>query len=158
MSQLTSEIKHIRLRKRIDKELQHLRELFGCGWNLGVRWLPGGSDSLAAEVRDDIILIYEEDPVKAISVLRHEFLDYLVCKAVKPYQDLINVQRTTVNAVLKELQEEAHREKEKIVEKLKAILEAHKTKTRLKLSGPNSLAGVSDRKHTSRSPREGGRI
>jgi len=109
----------------MEEELQRLRALFGYGWDLEISWLPGGSDCLDGEVKDDIIRIYEEDPIKAVSVLRHEFLDYLVCKAVKPYQDLVNVQRTTINSVLKELQEEAHKEKEKVVEKLKAVLEAH---------------------------------
>jgi len=142
----------------MDEELQHLRDLFGCGWNLRVCWLPGRSDCLDGEISDDTIRIYEKDPVKAISVLRHEFLDYLVCKAVKPYQDLINVQRTTVNAVLKELQEQAHKEKERIVEKLKAILEVPQTEVPLKLSGHRSSVRVSDRKHRSKSPREDGRI
>jgi len=142
----------------MENELQRLKGLFGCGWNLSILWLPGGSDCLDGEVRNDTIRVYEANPDKAISVLHHEFLDYLVCKAVKPYQDLINVQRTAVNTVLKELQEEAHREKEKIVEKLKAILEVHQTEARLKLSGFRFPVRVSDRKHTSKSPREDERI
>ena len=153
-----SQSRRIDASKRIEQEFQRLRELFDHGWNLRLCWLPGESESLDGEVRGDTIRIYEKDPAKAISVLRHEFLDYLVCKAVRPYQDLINVQRTTVNAVLKELQEEAHREKEKIVEKLKAILEVHQTESRLRLSGLRSPVRVSDRKHTSKGPREGGRI
>jgi len=158
MSSQQYRTKHTNALRRMENELQRLKGLFGCGWNLSILWLPGGSDCLDGEVRNDTIRVYEGNPDKAISVLRHEFLDYLVCKAVKPYQDLINVQRTTVNAVLKELQEEAHKEKERIVEKLKSVLEAQETESRFELSGPRFPMRVSERKHTGKRLREGGRI
>jgi hypothetical protein len=46
---------------------------------------------LAEEVRGDIIVIYAEDRKKALELLHHGFLEWLMNKSTAPYRRLINL-------------------------------------------------------------------
>jgi hypothetical protein len=41
---------------------------------------------VCGEVREETIVIFESDSTKALDALKHEFIDYLVSKAIRPYE------------------------------------------------------------------------
>ena len=78
--------------------------------------MPDESSKLAGEVVvGNTILIYECDERKAIEVLKHEFIDYIVSQAVEPYKEIGNL-------LIRYLNEEAYRRKERVVEGLRKII------------------------------------
>jgi len=62
-------------------------------------------------VDGDTITIYSENIEDALDTLRHEFIDYLISQAIKPYIKLLN-------ALLSLISQNAYNKKEDIVEKL----------------------------------------
>jgi hypothetical protein len=91
------------------------------GWELRVEYIPGGSDRLEGEVIGGRIRIYSR--TRPLKTLRHEFFDFLVTRAAKPFADLCNVQRTVVNSILKLLEERAHHEKESVMDAIQSMFD-----------------------------------
>lgn len=65
------------------------------GYELKVKWLPSESAHhegrrLAEKVQGDSIFVYAENPKKAIELLHHGFLEWLLNQHTKPYRQLIN--------------------------------------------------------------------
>jgi len=61
-------------------------------------------------VEGGTIYVYEVDEAKALQVLKHEFVDYLITsRIVKPLVELVNL-------LIKSREAEIYREKERIVE------------------------------------------
>jgi len=110
---------------KLQNELERLKALTKIGFELRVKWCPNNMSSLSGKVEDDIIYIYELDSRKALDVLRHEFLDYLVSVAIRPYEKVASLYKTMVNALIEKLGEEAYLEKEKVVEAIKKAIEFH---------------------------------
>lgn len=52
---------------------------------------------------------------KVIDILRHEFLDYCISRAIEPY-------RVVTNKLIKLINEDAYRRKERIVEAFSKLL------------------------------------
>jgi len=50
--------------------------------------------------------------------LHHEFIDYAVSMAVKPYEKVTAFYATMINSLIVKLSEEAYKEKEKAIEAL----------------------------------------
>jgi len=105
-------------------ELRRLQEIVGLGLDLKVVWLPGGSSRLSGEVKNGKIIIYEENLENALDVLRHEFIDYTVSLAIKPYERVAYLYKVMLNALIGALGEEAYQQKEKVIESLKRLLSA----------------------------------
>ncbi|MGB9002850.1 MAG: hypothetical protein WCC52_03475 [Nitrosotalea sp.] len=101
--------------KFLKEELARLIQQSGDGHGLDVVWIPRIDSAKEGEVISKTIFVYSQDLIKAIETLRHEFVDYLVCKAAEPYQEL-------VNALLAVLSEKAYREKEDTVESILKIV------------------------------------
>jgi hypothetical protein len=104
----------------LEKELGLLQRRTCTGYEIKVKWLPGQIDHhdgrrLAEEVQGDTIIIYAEDQQKAIELLRHGFLEWLVNKHTRPYRQLINKLIT----LFEDLQYE---NKEKTIEALERLL------------------------------------
>jgi len=81
--------------KLLERELHLLQLKTGIGHELNVKWLPNqiecnNNKRLAEEVKGDTILIYSSSPTKAIELLRHGFLEWLMNRHTKPYRQLIN--------------------------------------------------------------------
>ena len=95
--------------------LSRLKRLFNEGHELEVVWIPARGNKISGEVRDGKIYIYESDPLKAEETLTHEFVDYLIAKAIHPYLSI-------VNNVIKFVNEQAYEEKEKIVDRLTSVI------------------------------------
>jgi hypothetical protein len=79
----------------LEKELHNLQRRTGIGYELEVKWLPNQSEyhderRLAEEVRGNTIMIYTENPRKAVELLRHGFLEWLMNRHTKPYRQMIN--------------------------------------------------------------------
>jgi hypothetical protein len=92
-------------------ELKRLGRMLGLPHHLTVRWVPSETSSLAGEVKGDCILIYTVDDTEALTVLRHEVIDYCISQAIKPYQEL-------TNRLIALLNDHAYHTKEAIVEAL----------------------------------------
>jgi hypothetical protein len=100
---------------RLSKELERLKRKLGLGYELIVEWLPGGKVEICGEVKENIILIYEDNETKAIETLKHEFLDYLVSKSAEPYEKVANL-------LIKMVNDEGYARKERLVEVLKKLV------------------------------------
>lgn len=110
-----------KVKDRLEVELEKLKSLTRLGYELSVVWSPTSAFNLSGEVKDGVIHIYEEDSAKALDILRHEFVDYLISLAIKPYERAASYYRAMVNALIERLGEEAYSEKEKVVEALKNV-------------------------------------
>ena len=103
------------LSQRLEAELERLRMVSGLGLELKVVWKPNPEGPLAGEVKDNLMYLYVEDEEKAVQTLRHEFLDYCVSQAIEPY-------RQVTNMMIRILNKDAYRRKERIVEGLVKLL------------------------------------
>jgi len=98
------------VQEELERELRALSSKLGID-GLKVIWSPDGSGKLSGEVKGQVIHIYEPDLGKAIEVLRHETLDYIVSQAIEPYRDV-------TKALIKIINDKAYKRKEEVVEKL----------------------------------------
>ena len=103
------------LQEKLQSALEGLKQTLNLGYELRVKWVPNGDSKLSGEVKGDCIYIYEETAKEALSTLRHEFLDYAISNVVEPYKQVTNKLIALIN-------EEAYRRKERLVEKLSALL------------------------------------
>jgi len=99
------------LQVRLEKELERAKRKLGINDELKVKWIPNGSKKFHGEVKDQTIFVYDDNLESAVETLRHEVIDYLVSKAIRPYMVFTNKMILMFN-------ERAYEEKEKIVEKL----------------------------------------
>jgi hypothetical protein len=106
----------------LETELQRLKKLTGLGHQLTLVWLPLGSSTLSGEVKKNVVYVYDEEFEKALETLRHEFLDFLICAAIKPYEEVAVLYRAMLNGLLAKLGENAYLEKERAVEAISRIL------------------------------------
>ena len=103
------------LSQRLEAELRRLKMLFGLGLELKVVWKPSPDEALLGEVKNNLIYVYEADEEKAVDTLRHEFLDYCSSQAIEPYKEV-------TNKLIRMINEDAYKRKEKIVEALVKLL------------------------------------
>lgn len=103
------------LRRRLEAELEWLKRFFWLGLELNVVWKPSHGGALSGEVKGNLIYVYEVDEEKAVDTLRHEFLDYCLSQAIEPYKEV-------TNRLIRMINEDAYRKKEKIVEALVKLL------------------------------------
>lgn len=104
------------LSQRLEAELEWLRTFFWLGLELKVAWKPSPDWKLSGEVKGNLIYVYEVDEEKAVDTLRHEFLDYCLSQAIEPYKEV-------TNRLIRMINEDAYRRKEKIVEALVKLLD-----------------------------------
>ena len=100
----------------LERELDRLKQLSDMGKNLRIVWLPSKNSKKEGQVVGRTIYIYSTNIHEALQTLRHEFIDYLICKAIEPYQKLANI-------LLSLISEQAYRKKEKVVEALLRVLD-----------------------------------
>lgn len=108
--------------EQLQIELERLKRLTGTGVELKVLHCPKVGSRVSGEVKEETVLIYESNLTKALDALKHEFIDYLVSKAIKPYEKATRYYRTMINALISELGEDAYNEKEKVVEALRRTI------------------------------------
>jgi len=105
------------IQRMLDRELRRLERLLGINDGLSVVWIPNGSDKLRGEIRGKVVFIYEHSYESALETLRHELVDYLVCKAIEPYKEMLNKLILAFN-------EKTYQEKEEIVERIARLIDA----------------------------------
>jgi hypothetical protein len=105
----------------LQAELKRLKNMTTSGQQLTVAWAPQKGSSLAGEVKDDVIFVYEEKSQEAVDTLRHEFFDYLICRAIRPYEQTTLLYKAMLNGLLEKLGEDAYIEKERVAEALARI-------------------------------------
>ena len=103
------------LEARLEVELKRLKGRSGASHDLRVVWSPDSGSQLSGEVKGDVMYIYEPDEVRAVEVLRHEFIDYMVSQAIEPY-------RSVTNKLIQMLNEVAYKKKEEVIEALVKLL------------------------------------
>jgi len=103
-------------RQRLGREFQRLKKLLDIAEELKLVWIPNGSDKLCGEVKGKTVFIYDHSYESALETLKHEIIDYLVCKAIEPYKDLLNQLTLFLN-------ERAYKEKEEIVERIVRVFD-----------------------------------
>ena len=112
------------IKRKLQKELSNLQATLNIGHQFKLKYLPNqkriskNGFPLMGEVNGDFIFIYVEDETTALETLRHEFIDYMVAEAIKPYQEICNVQRQILNGVFTHLEDNAYLEKEAMVDRL----------------------------------------
>jgi hypothetical protein len=103
------------LQRKLEKELEKLKAKTGMSYELEVVWLPDGDSRLEGEVVGETIFVYVSDERRAVEVLKHEFIDYAVSQVVEPYKEIGNL-------LIRYLNEEAYRRKERVVEGLRKLV------------------------------------
>ncbi len=106
----------------LEFELEKLKGLTGLGRQLSLLWHPSKSSTLSGKVENDIIFIFDDNPDRALETLRHEFLDFAVTAAIKPYEQATMLYQSMVNAMLRKVTETAYAQKERVIEALIKLL------------------------------------
>lgn len=81
---------------QLDHELDRLKRRTNKGHELKVHWQPGHicynkeGKPLRGKVVGNVILVFDKDLQDAKETLQHEFIEYLVDKAIEPYRNLLN--------------------------------------------------------------------
>jgi hypothetical protein len=101
---------------RLEEELERIQRKLKLGLDLKVVWTPNPDSSLSGEIKSGKILIYDESEGKALETLRHEILDFCISEAIEPY-------RQVTNRLIKMMNEDAYKRKEKIVEALTRLVD-----------------------------------
>lgn len=101
--------------KKLENKLRRLEKKIGFGFGLKVQWLPNASETLSGEVKGTTIYIYEEGEMEAMKTLKHEFIDYAISQTIAPYKEV-------TNKLIAQINEDAYRRKERLVEALNKIL------------------------------------
>ena len=115
--------KSAHLQQSLEDYLKDLVGKSGLGQELLVVWNPNSSSKYEGEIKDSVILIYSTTLAEARKTLKHEFLEYIITKATAPYKDIINLQRTALNSIMRQKEEQAYKDKEKAVTALEYLFE-----------------------------------
>jgi len=99
----------------LENELEVLKRTLSINEKLRVVWMPDRTNSLSGEVRDLTIYVYEPSGAQASRILVHELVDFYVSQAIEPYKEI-------TNSLIKIINEEAYRKKEKVVETICQLL------------------------------------
>ena len=94
------------------------------GFELKVEWTPDEHRIEEGRVKDNTIFIFSPHAERALEILDHEFLDWLVTKAITPYQHIINAQRVVLNSLFKHIEDQAYTDKELVIDALVKLLNA----------------------------------
>jgi hypothetical protein len=112
--EITMEVSPVTMAK-LEKKLKRLKNVSRKGLELSLVWQPNKGGPLSGEVKGKTVYIYEADEEKALDILEHEFVDYLVTTASEFYKMLSK-------SLMKVINEMAYLHKEEIVESLLALL------------------------------------
>lgn len=97
------------------KELDRLQRIIGNNRQFDVVWSPQNNSEIEGKVVGDTITIYSKNIADAIDTLQHEFIDYIISQAIKPYI-------TLVNSLILIITKQAYETKENTVESLLKLI------------------------------------
>lgn len=105
----------------LDHELDRLKKQANIGYELKVHWQPGHicynkeGRPLRGKVIGNVILVFDKDLQDAKETLRHEFIEYLIDKAIEPYRNLLN-------NLMAHFQHEVYQKREECVKALTKLI------------------------------------
>jgi len=104
------------MQKRLNDELERLKQELGIGHEVRVEWSPSvaryhNERRLLEEVKGNTIFIYSKNHDEVLDLLRHGFAEWLLNQHARPYLQLIN----NLITISEQLQYER---KERIIEAL----------------------------------------
>lgn len=107
---------------KLQKRLLLWCQLTLLGFELKVAWTPDEHRIEEGLVKDNTIFIFSPHAERALEILDHEYLDWLVAKAITPYQNIINAQRVVLNSLFKYIEDKAYGDKELVIDALVKLL------------------------------------
>ena len=82
-------------------ELEKLKDQTRACQELTLRWAPNPQFDRHGEIKGTTIYIYDENPEEALHTLRHEFIDYYICKEIiQPLVKWINMQKSLIEDLI----------------------------------------------------------
>lgn len=111
----------VRTLRKMESELKRLKRTLGMGHELRLKWLPGQvkhhrGRRISGEVLDEVIYIYDESEPRALTTLKHEFIEYILTIGfTASYKRMIN---TLISA----FEEEMYQRKEWVVKRLSDVI------------------------------------
>jgi hypothetical protein len=113
------------VRAKLQRRLRFWCQLTLLGFELKVEWSPHEDRIEEGIVKDNTIFVFASNPDRALEILDHEYVDWLVAKAIRPYQHIINGQRVLLNALFKYIEDQAYGDKELVIDALAKLLSPH---------------------------------
>ncbi len=108
-------------KRRLASELNRLQKTTGNNHQFDLVWSPQSDSYIEGRVEENVITIYSENIADAIDTLQHEFVDYIISQAIKPYVNL-------VNSLMSIITKDAYETKEDVVESLLRLMRNNSTK------------------------------
>jgi len=103
-------------KKRIlASELNRLQKITGNNKKFDLTWSPQSDSDIEGKVEGNAITIHSENIEDAIDTLQHEFVDYIISQAIKPYVNL-------VNSLISIITRDAYETKEETVESMLRLM------------------------------------
>ena len=94
-------------KKRLASELNRLQKITGNNDKFDLVWSPQSDSDIEGKVEGNAITIYSEDIAGAIDTLQHEFVDYVISQAIKPYVKMVNSLMSIITKEAYEIKEDA---------------------------------------------------
>ena len=100
--------------------MQRLKNLLGLDYDLVIEWLPGHvkescGKPLSGEVLGNVIYIYDDEIDEALKTLKHELIDLSISELIRCYQEMCNL-------LIKKINYDAYKKKEKLVKTLTQLI------------------------------------
>ncbi len=89
-------------------ELDRLQKITGDNLQpFHLIWSPQSDSDIEGKVEGNVITIYSENIADAVDTLQHEFVDYVISQAIKPYAKLVNSLMSIITKDAYEIKEDA---------------------------------------------------
>ena len=94
-------------KRRLASELNRLQKIIGNNQQFDLVWSPQSDSDIEGKVEGKTITIYSENIDDALDTLQHEFVDYVISQAIKPYVKLVNSLMSIITKDAYEIKEDA---------------------------------------------------
>ena len=88
-------------------ELDRLQKITGNTQQFDLRWSPQSDSDIEGKVEGNTITIYSKNIEDALDTMQHEFVDYIISQAIKPYVKLVNSLMSIITKDAYETKEDA---------------------------------------------------
>lgn len=95
-----------RITKALENELDKLKKIYNKGYHLKLFYLPTDERKseeglrIFGEIQNGTIIIYEQSLERAIEILCHEYIEYIIKTEMENYLIIINKQKEIIEALL----------------------------------------------------------
>ena len=88
-------------------ELDRLQKITDNNQQFDLIWSPQSNSQIEGKVDENTITIYSKNIEDAMNTLQHEFVDYIISQAIKPYVKLVNLLMSMITKDAYEIKEDA---------------------------------------------------